>query len=216
MSTHEKLLGFDAREAWQQWGDAWDAERVQMYLLRKDLKKPLSIDTAVWPSAFEFEDYQWPTPSWVGDNTPWWSDLAELREAVLGARPLAPRPVHLIGITRVCETGPVAPHPAEAKGESCSVFRWPNLDVVCTPGVRQADWRLLGFDVSDGSYSGLSNCGYTGDDRAIALPRWTSQLNEYHLFDRAEDADEFRRYSDERVHEHAPFSVFGLWSIEVI
>ena len=82
-----------------------------------------------------------------------------------------------------------------------------------TPGVREPSWQLLGYDVADPGISGLSNCGYTDEERPAAVARWGPLLNEHHLFRRVEDADAFRVYSDARVSEHAPFFVLGLWRL---
>ncbi len=75
-------------------------------------------------------------------------------------------------------------------------------------------WTLLGYDVADSGFtSGLSNCGYRPDiDDVESLRRdWGPKLNERGLFDALEHADEFRRVSDARIPEHAPFFVFALY-----
>jgi hypothetical protein len=77
-------------------------------------------------------------------------------------------------------------------------------------------WELLGYDVSDtGLLSGLSNCGYSErEDLPATRERYGSFLNSFHLFSAPELALEFMQFSDERVPEHAPFFVFGLWLIK--
>ncbi len=84
------------------------------------------------------------------------------------------------------------------------------------PSLRDPAWAFLGYDVCDKwLLSGLSNCGYGTNEAEIQLLRdtYASDLNEHHLFDSIELATEFRRLSDERVQEHAPFFVFGIWLI---
>jgi hypothetical protein len=38
--------------------------------------------------------------------------------------------------------------------------------------------------------------------------------NEGHLFDHLAPTTEFKDFSNERVKEHAPFFIFGIWLIE--
>ncbi|MGH9657014.1 MAG: hypothetical protein ACRD96_00630, partial [Bryobacteraceae bacterium] len=79
------------------------------------------------------------------------------------------------------------------------------------PGALAPAWRLLGYDVSDGSLvSGLSNCGYRDDEKSGMRPQWGPHLNEHHLFDDPVRAAEFARLCGERIKEHAPFFVYGL------
>jgi hypothetical protein len=73
-------------------------------------------------------------------------------------------------------------------------------------------WIPLGFDVCDEfGYSGLSNCSYASDDRAHIARSWSARLDHSHLLTSAEDADEFRRFTDRRVPAHAPFVVLHLY-----
>jgi len=56
------LLGFDAREAISPVRD-WDAARRELYLLRPEVTRPLSVDALVWPSVFErLTDLGWTGP----------------------------------------------------------------------------------------------------------------------------------------------------------
>ena len=41
-------------------------------------------------------------------------------------------------------------------------------------------------------------------------------MSEHHLFLDLEQADRFRRECDSRVTEHAPFLVYGIWSVEAV
>ena len=43
--------------------------------------------------------------------------------------------------------------------------------------------------------------------------RWGPHLNEHHLFDDMDRAVEFEAMTDKRVEEHAPFYVYGIYSI---
>jgi hypothetical protein len=76
--------------------------------------------------------------------------------------------------------------------------------------------RLLGYDVADDVFlSGLSNCGYTDDEKSALRPKWAPHLNKYHLFDDANIAYEFKTIADARVCEHAPFFVFGIYLLSI-
>jgi hypothetical protein len=71
----------------------------------------------------------------------------------------------------------------------------------------------LGYDICDASWtSGLMNCGFEASEREALVTRWASALNEYHLFNRVEDADDYRAVCDQRVREHAPFAVVWLFA----
>lgn len=84
-----------------------------------------------------------------------------------------------------------------------------------TPLLRDARWRLLGFDVADGSLvSGLANCGYSPLEAAGLRQQWRARLNDNHLFVDVEQALHFKHLSDRRIPEHAPFFVHGLFTIE--
>ncbi len=89
------------------------------------------------------------------------------------------------------------------------------FECLATPNRIQAGWNLLGYDVSDSGFtSAVSNMGFTSGDNVPSLrERWGPCLNKHHLFDRAEDAVSFKELSNQRIPEHAPFSVFGLWEI---
>jgi hypothetical protein len=79
-----------------------------------------------------------------------------------------------------------------------------------TPERKTGDWDFLGFDITDSGISGLSNCGYDEAQRKELGAQWGGHLNRYHLFDDLEAAFAFRRITNVRVPEHAPFFVIGL------
>jgi hypothetical protein len=79
--------------------------------------------------------------------------------------------------------------------------------------VADSDWVFLGFDVADGSTSGLSNCGYDASQARILRPVWGPRLNAHGLFVDIADALSFRRLTNEQVPAHAPFYVYGIWMI---
>lgn len=85
---------------------------------------------------------------------------------------------------------------------------WDLSNVV--PQRRERFWPLIGYDVAaTGFTSALTNCGY----RAGETKPSPTGLNAHHLFADAMSAGSFRQYSDDRVPEHAPFFVFGLYRL---
>ena len=198
------LLGYDCRERWCPRARLWPAERVQKFLLRTDVEKPLSTDVFVWPSVFqdqqlgllELEDLRLgptglPTPSlhgWVQDL---WQDLSAVRGA------LAPLIGQRFDVIAVTASAP-----------------WHDDVPECVPATLDDEWALLGFDVVDGwLLSGLTNCGYSHDEIETLRSRWAHRLNAHHLFDNEGHATEFASLADLRVREHAPFYVCGLWKL---
>lgn len=192
----EELVGFDAREMWQAYADTWTAERRQMFLLRADLLKPLSTDSLVWDSLFNsmLAEDTLDVPFYTGPFG-LWDDLERMRAYLASAWGTAWKPCWLIAITLVHEDG----EPNEIQPDS---------------RLTSGAWQCLGYDVSDqGLLSGLSNCGYGAEQPALATA-WAHHLNRYHLFTEAAHARRFKAITDERVPEHAPFSVFGLYFVE--
>ena len=75
-----------------------------------------------------------------------------------------------------------------------------------------SSWKLLGFDVADeGRISGLCNCGYKASE-VEQLRAWKDKLNAHGLFSALDDAIAFVDVTNERVKEHAPFYVYGLFT----
>jgi hypothetical protein len=220
MSIDEKVLGFDIRERWLPPHLLWDAGRRRTFLLREDVRKPLSTDTLVWPSVFDTgkghslpaqkrEQLHLtgiPIPEWIGANAGIWDNLVRMHRSfsVFTAENwVASRPFTVLAITWLVapgvHAGDFGPYPEPT-----------------VPAIRDPAWQLLGFDVSDGSLtSGLSNCGYIGDEKEQLRRSWAPNLNVHHLFAEAEPAFRFREITDQRVSEHAPFFVFGLYSVNV-
>jgi len=195
----ERLIGFDAREMWLSFD--WDPQRRQTYLLREEIEKPLSTDTMVWKQALDL--CQIDPPSWTGVND-LWDDMDRLREFV-GKHKTLLYPFWLIAITWLSDN----PESYSAKYD---------CRYLCPVRPAQIDplWELLGYDVSDMFLlSGLSNCGYTAPDDIFALrASFAGKINRFHLFDSLCDAQKFRDFTDQRVKEHASFSVYGVYQIK--
>lgn len=202
-------IGFDARGAEFPSKLTWNKERRERYLLRPSVHRPRSTDAMVWPSIFDtgigpglgsaertrlgLDGF--PLPDWIGPENPLWESLNHLRTYV-ASLPISAEAVQTIAITIDSNTShsnhrPVAPH---------------SLD--------KTKSEFLGYDVSDSSLlSGLSNCGYDSADLKGLRRRWRPFINEHHLFDSIEKARQFCAFTTLRVSEHAPFFVYGVWTV---
>jgi len=192
------VVGFDARVTGRD-RPSWPAERCARYLLRTDVLAPASTDRLVWPSLFDLDGAP-AAPAWTGANATVWEDLDRLCGFVAERWP-RPVPSHaMLAVTWVSDRGF-----AEAAG--AAPYREPTK-----PAAISRAWSFLGFDVADGGLlSGLTNCGYDGDEVATLRARWTPHLNDRHLFSSIDAAFAFRKLADRRVPEHAPFFVYGLY-----
>jgi hypothetical protein len=212
------ILGYDARKLWD---DRYVAsEQREAFLFRLDVERVLSVDEAVWPSVFPFKSDA--PPEYVGFFQRLWEDLGSLRSRIATVAQIRTRPADVIAVALAADlfsTADANRWEKRLKGES------PN------PGVTEADlplpsadppsigtgWSLLGYDVCDEwGLSGLVNCGFQPDREDVKSLRatWGPRLNRFHLFDSIDHASEFARLSNQRVNEHAPFFVYGLWRVD--
>jgi len=205
------LLGFDARMTGPD--SSWDERRKRNFLFRLDVVQPLSIDPQVWLSAFD----RLGRPAWVGIFDPLWEDLESLRDAA-GAALL--RNVSITAFARaITECSPAERLVLDAHLRGIHPDGTPGdlPEAIATPAAVAPGWTFLGYDVADlGGLSGLMNCGFvpeTEDVEALRA-RWGPKLNARHLFDDLGDARNFKHFSNQRVAEHAPFYVDGLWLVE--
>jgi hypothetical protein len=97
-------------------------------------------------------------------------------------------------------------------GTGAALERWRLGDVLRELPDPASEWIPAGFDVCEEvGYSGLMNCAYTRELREDLARNWATRLNRHHLLDTLEFADEFRKLTDLRVPEHAPFLVHRLY-----
>ena len=204
-----RLLGFDVREQWLRFDAIWTKERIQQYLIKNAVTKPLSADEAVWPTIIEVAD-SFPLsicdnqfnviepPDWTGINTPLWESVEHLMDYVTKECNIPCEMYCIIAITKLT-----------CANES-SNDEWPHLGRIVPHDV---GWSFIGFDVvaSQSMFSGLMNCAYSNEERCEAMLRWGDRLNEHHLFSELEHAQSFKEWTDVRVPEHAPFNIFGLF-----
>ena len=190
--TQEFVIGYQAWTVGRDFRAVWEPERIAQYLLKEDLTWPLSVN---WPSAFE--DAQIQEPAWTGMPLGLWASLDVLRAFISTAK--LPPPYWIVAVTQVGT--------AEKK-------HWYREHFEFQPAALSDAWPLLGFDVADDSLlSGLMNCGYWPEERDRLRQRFAGHLNAYHLFDDRAVAQTFRHLTDERVQEHRPFNVFGLYRV---
>jgi hypothetical protein len=197
----DKLVGFDLREA-PTLVDAWEDDRKAAFLLRDDVNCPLSVDQQVWATLLPEDPL-----SHEGRGLLFhWDNLA----ALLRAGSLEIGSVHrpcCVAVTIVWDVLSV---------EERSYWSTQKL-VETVPSTLGPEWTLLGYDVADPwLVSGLSNCGYSPGERTKFRPQWEDKINEYHLFDDAAVAHSFALATNQRVPEHAPFFVYGLFIQDVV
>ena len=198
MSDSERIIGFDIREMWLDPEGFWPAARREMFLLRTTVAKPLAADPLVWPPAL-WADRVAAGLFPIEHLADLYGSIDEARRALLGP-PARTQPASEVAVTRLIGVGAFR-----------GLSGWPTSQPLeeLRPPKRS---RLLGYDVADDSLtSGLSNCGYLPDERAALRGTWSDRLNHHHLFPEPQDALEFCAVTDNRVPEHAPFFVYGLY-----
>lgn len=166
----------------------WTAERRSTYLLRPDVRFPLSVDPNVW----ERPAGDLPAP------LPWTAveDVQQRAAALMASK------------HHVCVA--VFAAAAEDPAEEEDLRSRTGAD---SPLATHPAWTFVGFDIADGTeISGLSNCGY-GAELETLRAAWASRLNDRGLFRDIEDAFAFREVTNARVPEHAPFTVYGIWIV---
>jgi hypothetical protein len=177
------------------------------------------VDTFVWPSVFFSQIFR--NPAFESYSTieidpqiydQLRLDLDRMRDYYASHRALAPDGV-FVGIELLSERtaeGETIPYELP-ESIQCAIWLEQTAPVSLPEGS-----TLLGYDVADAArLSGLSNCGYTEEEIRDLSPVWAKHLNSFGLFSALDDAVAFRELSDQRVVEHAPFWVYGLWRIGI-
>lgn len=193
----EYLIGFDVREMWTKFQDTWDLKRRDMFLLKQDILKPISVDKNVWNSVFELLNIE--IPSNIGWRQGIWLDINIMRESVPS---LIPEHYEYweIGITQFLEE-----QVAERIGA-------PYLPV--NPPSVADEWQLLGYDVAElGLLGGLSNAGYRYEMKSYAYTEFSRHLNHYHLFEDEKIAHHFSEWTQLRDSGHGSWYVTGMYKI---
>lgn len=190
----QTVLGFDARQKWKDCSSEWAHRRRSLYLMDPNVSQICSVDNVSWPEVLdEF-------PEWVGPVHGLWDDTERLKEH-LEKKGL--KEFHRIAVTLVTEN-------MEEKDLSMVLSSWGGLEEIVLP----ADREFMGFDIADSTLvSGLTNCGYTPEEAKLNRDRYSSDLNSFHLFDTLNQASSYCFECNERVPEHAPFYVYGIYKI---
>ncbi|HKW02078.1 MAG TPA: hypothetical protein VJN96_19810 [Vicinamibacterales bacterium] len=198
---------------------SWDKARRDSFLLKPDVEWPLSVDPLVWPSVFysaifrEAVDTSYSSievpPSTDGGK--YWLNLDRMT-----AHYDRHKKTDTSGVMVAIElffpeallVGDVV-HYEQLDGIQCGIW----LDRTI-PAELPSGCALLGYDVADAGWiSGLTNCGYVTGEKEPLARAWATRLNQFGLLSSLEDALEFKRMTDERVKEHSPFWVYGIWQV---
>lgn len=202
-TPREVMFGFDARASFQPPGEVWPVERREQYLYRPEIRRPVSVDVAVWPTIFEATRRK-PSRRRVGAQD-FWAQFTDLRATLTDLFRREPLPKFSLIAAALIDPG------------DGTDLQWTEELPKAVPEARDPQWQLLGYDVADRwCLSALTNCGFTpGEDDVPRLrQKWGPLLNDYHLFNEREAADGFRHMSDKRLAgDHAPTYVFGVWRV---
>jgi hypothetical protein len=210
---HSHLLGFDIRLTGESLVDhMWDADYRREYLLRSDICWPMSVDRAVWPSAFQGE-YLYRVngvkkrvlsvltatpPSELRTDLDLWRDWRTMQAWFAEHRTAGFGDGVRIGVSVLLGEGDQPTGPLS-----------PGLLETISPLPSGAN--TLGFDVADANLlSGLSNCGYGADEMEQRRAEWRHRIGDRGLIDGLADAVSFCSATNERVAGHRPFFVFAI------
>jgi len=218
---NQRLTRFDVRLNKDDYvSKFWDQEHRNRFLLKPDLAWPLSVDPLVWPSVFFSKIFREATKLPYGnievdpatDDGKYWLNLERMR-AYYEAHKRPGTPGIFVAIQLFSEkslAGDTVPYSLPDGIQAALVLDHAN------PSECPAGSEVLGYDVADASgISGLTNCGYAASEKAQLGRVWASRLNSFGLLKTLEDAVEFRKLSDERAPEHAPFWVYGISRLPV-
>ena len=208
------LLCFDVRQQALNRELDWPDERRQTYLFRPDIKFPVSTDRHVLDT-LDSRYYDADTFPYTGPFSPFWENLAEL-QLFLDALKLNAKNYWLMAISIDSSLLTQSDFKYWNKllgNKSQALLKARLFEGLATPNAVDEGWEFLGYDVADtGFTSALSNMGFTDDDNLPNLrAQWGGVLNTHHLFNKTDDAVQFKEFSNLRAPEYAPFYIFGLW-----
>lgn len=221
--TKKKIVGYDARELWLDIDSQWTDEKKQLYLLRHDVKKPLSVDNYIWYSVFSEKS----TPR-IWQNIPrkstyqtvdWEQTFAENQMVAL---PDIYRPrrvwTSLDSLIQHLNSN------WKDDWKPCAIIAIEEVfiededeceSVIIDPNAIDNNWKILGYDVADYElYTGLSDPAIDSKLSNQIRREWINKLNEYHLFLEPEIAFDYINFANIRNPTHRPFTVYGLYLVE--
>lgn len=205
-----RLLGFDARETERDCETNPLPEEVrETLLLRPEIRCPFSVDRHIWPTRFQYHPRV--RPSLSGTNPPLipvdpdcdgdlWLSLGRMKNRITESG----QTVVLIAVELLA--------PQDVTVEQ---FPSPLIYSTTEPKIVPDSAGLLGLDIASAglAWSGLSNCGYSVEERARLRPEWQGRINDFGLLRSEEDALVFKEITNTRVPEHAPFWVYRLYRL---
>ena len=218
---NQRLMRFDVRLPKDEYvGTLWDEEHRNRFLLRPEIEWPLSVDPMVWPSVFFSKIFRDATKLPYGnievnpatDDGKYWLNLEQMQAYYAAHKRPGSRGVfiaiHLFSERSLAED--TVPYSLPDGIQAALVLGHAN------PSECPANSEIVGYDVADASgISGLTNCGYPASEKLHLGRAWASRLNSFGLLKTLEDATEFRKLSDARAPEHAPFWVYGISRLSV-
>lgn len=212
--TSSHIIGFDLRLPAESYLDIdWSDERRRRFLLRPELRQPLSADRMTWPSLFEFPGCHLLASPDTG-RVPFETNDHRERCSLLWAslpRMAAALPPDLRSLAGRCDTVRIDLE-SDSPIQAGDIWGYVLDDPIHIAGSGADEWQFLGYDVADPSFcSALTNCGYRPEEYASIAIAWAPKLNDMGLFWDRRDADGFRALSDRRIREHAPFFTLALY-----
>jgi hypothetical protein len=192
------VLGFDARRPLEDDRD-WTQDRRSQFLIRPEVRRPISVDEMVWPIVAEKP----------GDENPVniWNSLSRLLKALSGlTSATAPAPV-------IIEIGVVIDEESSRYWRNVSNgYLRPEEDA----GI-ELEAQELGYDVADRYLvSALSNCMPSEEELAGLRRDWSGSINPMGLFSKTDDAEGFRCICNSSIAEHAPFCVYRIRRLGIV
>jgi|GEM_PF-4891911 len=167
----------------------WDKNRKKQFLLNCEVKKPLSIDDAVWDHLDKSHT------EFLTNDVELHPDFELNKDHVTILITMPPkdysRIIHFFDHSNIY-------YP-----------KW--LQCINQHGL---NFNFLGYDIADFMLmSGISNCGYEDNEKKLFEP-YLPFINEYGLISDLDVAGSIRQMVDKRVSEHAPFYIFGIYEVE--
>lgn len=169
----------------------WTKKRRSEFLLCPELEIPKSVDSNVWQEISS----QMVETNFGKMPLPQWDD----REKMLMACGYRPSMTGLVELTIVVfvDNNELPPEYIISN----------NIELIENPA-----GHFIGYDVADdGLTSSLSNCGYSAAEIVFAKSNYAEKINKHGLFDDLLVAKSFLEYSSQRMPEHSPFYVYGLF-----
>lgn len=193
----------------------WDKKRRAHYLIRQDIKCPISVDRSVLPSIFRFQSdgiLEGTIP--VEDESmhqsvfKLWEDFSSMSKAISDSTFCEDTAIDVVALGFSI---------GEIDVSQFRNYQWAEiLSETAKPNKRRDDWEFLGYDIADEWLtSGLSNCDFPDRHDREFVADWIPRINDSGLIATMEDADRFRKSLNNKVAEHAPFLIIGIFRLEL-